>query len=145
MPQPAAASNLEGLVTLSFPWVVVPHRSSPCGVCLCLRICVRACVRARVYVCVCMAACVAAHVPQHLTGPCFRDFKKHVKAHPGWNAQQRRASVEDKAKYRPTGRGHASWIDVVYTPPATSSQSASSGSAINKKAKKAASSKGSKK
>ena len=71
----------------------------------------------------------------HLTGPCFRDFKKHVKTRPGWDAKQRRATEQEKAQYRPTGRGHANWTDITYKPPTVAA--AKPTSAIKKKPTKA--------
>lgn len=41
---------------------------------------------------------------QHLTNPCFRDFKKHVARSIGWTAKRRKATTVEKVQYKHTRR-----------------------------------------
>jgi len=53
----------------------------------------------------------------HLTGPCWRDFKKHVGRFPGWSVSRRVATEEEKSKSGETRKGAVHFVECAYKPP----------------------------
>ena len=54
---------------------------------------------------------------EHLTAPCYRDLRKHVKDHPHWDVKRVVATPAQKQEYRETRKGSVYFISVVYTVP----------------------------
>jgi len=53
----------------------------------------------------------------HLTGPCYRDLRKHVKSHANWDVQRTAATPQEKRQYKETRRGKVYFINVIYKVP----------------------------
>jgi hypothetical protein len=54
---------------------------------------------------------------EHLTAPCYRDLRKHVKEHTNWDVKRVVATPAQKQEYRETRKGSVYFISVVYTVP----------------------------
>ena len=55
----------------------------------------------------------------HLTGPCFRDLKKHVKKSPGWDLKRIACSEAEKVQHKVTRKSNAYFVNAIYTVPGT--------------------------
>ena len=53
----------------------------------------------------------------HLTGPCYRDFNRHVKSFSGWTAKRIKASDEEKKKHKFKKKGSAYFLKLIFTIP----------------------------
>lgn len=53
----------------------------------------------------------------HLTGPCYRDLRKHIKRYAGWDTKRITATHEEEIEYHTHRRGKVSFISAVYTIP----------------------------
>ena len=52
----------------------------------------------------------------HLTGACFKDFRKHVRGFTGWSVVRREATPAEKMASGETRRGKVYFTSVVYNP-----------------------------
>ena len=75
----------------------------------------------------------------HLTGPCYRDFNRHVKSFSGWTAKRIKASDEEKKKHKFKKKGSAYFLKLIFTIPgkAVAKKKASTGTGTSKKTKPA--------
>eukprot|EP01082_Thalassiosira_pseudonana_P014296 g13025.t1 g13025 contig7:705047-706126(-) len=53
----------------------------------------------------------------HLTGPCWRDFKKAVRKNKGWDVKRFAATEEEKKEHKVQRKGNVYFIDAIYTVP----------------------------
>ena len=75
----------------------------------------------------------------HLTGPCYRDFNRHVKSFPGWTAKRIKASDEEKKKHKFKKKGSAYFLKLIFTIPgkAVAKKKSATGTGTSKKTKPA--------
>lgn len=52
----------------------------------------------------------------HLTQACWSTFHKHVRTYPGWTAQRRKATPEEKLACKETRKAPVYWVDIHYCP-----------------------------
>lgn len=50
----------------------------------------------------------------HLTAPCYRDLRKHIKAHAGWDIQRIAATPQQKRAYDEHRRGRVYFTNAIY-------------------------------
>ncbi|KAL9187871.1 hypothetical protein ACHAXT_006249 [Thalassiosira profunda] len=58
----------------------------------------------------------------HLTGPCYRDFRKHVKPLANWDLKRTAATAAEKKSYRETRKGKVYFVRAEYTVPGKASK-----------------------
>mmetsp|Transcript_41004 Transcript_41004/g.45696 ORF Transcript_41004/g.45696 Transcript_41004/m.45696 type:complete len:274 (-) Transcript_41004:206-1027(-) len=51
----------------------------------------------------------------HMTGPCWRDFNRHVKTFPGWTAKRIVATPEEEKKFHFHKKGKGYFVKILYT------------------------------
>ena len=50
----------------------------------------------------------------HMTGPCYRDLRKHIISKDGWDVKRVTATPEQRREYRETRKGKSYFINAVY-------------------------------
>lgn len=50
----------------------------------------------------------------HMTGPCYRDLRKHIISHEGWDVKRVAATPQERREYRETRKGKSYFINAVY-------------------------------
>jgi hypothetical protein len=50
----------------------------------------------------------------HMTGPCYRDLRKHIISHEGWDVKRVAATPEERREYRETRKGKSYFINAIY-------------------------------
>lgn len=53
----------------------------------------------------------------HLTGPCYRDFAKHVRSFDGFHSKRIRVTGSEKYQYAMGGKHSVYWILIVFRMP----------------------------